>query len=155
MQQKNDGRTETKETFVEKLTAWLMPDAQDPELADEARRCMTLDGVYSGRSARTHRLVRLAYLRGVRRGAGCAWEAQQPVRLREGAGQTTGCRHLLGEVRAFAKRHGARGAILMLFDSDTFSSASYGSTHSDCRSMGRVLDAIADKITEGTIAPPW
>ncbi len=72
-----------KATYIERVTAWLMPDQRDPDLATEAREGMSLDGVYSGSSARIHRLVRLAYLRGVRRGAGAAWEGMQPIGLRD------------------------------------------------------------------------
>lgn len=72
----------TKAEYIERVTRWLMPDRDDPELAAAARERTTLDGVYGGTSQRIHGLVRLAYLRGVRRGAGCAWEAQRPVRLR-------------------------------------------------------------------------
>lgn len=78
----------SRDAYVDKVTRWLMPDRKDPELAAAARERSTLDGVYNGKSARIRRLVRLAYLRGVRRGAGCAWEAQQPVHLRGHDGPT-------------------------------------------------------------------
>lgn len=70
-----------KAAYVERLTRWLMPD-DDPELAAEARASMSLDGVYKGGSRRIMRMIRLAYLRGVRRGAAIAWNARQPVGLR-------------------------------------------------------------------------
>jgi hypothetical protein len=76
----------SKEEFVERATGWMVDGMakidQDPLLADEARERMTLDGVYSGKSERLLRMVRLAYLRGVRRGAYSVWEGQQPVVLR-------------------------------------------------------------------------
>lgn len=73
----------TKAEYIEKITRWLMPDRDDPELAAEARAGTSLDGVYEGSSPRIHRLVRLAYLRGVRRGARAAFEARQPIALRD------------------------------------------------------------------------
>ena len=72
----------TRAEYVERVTRWLMPDRKDPELAAEARATGGLSDVYRGKSARSHRIVHLAYLRGVRRGASCAWEAQQKVVLR-------------------------------------------------------------------------
>ena len=74
----NPKRTE----YIERLTKWLMPDRKDPELAAQARESTGLGGVYTGESARIMRLVHLAYLRGVRRGASCAWEAKQKIVLR-------------------------------------------------------------------------
>ena len=73
-----------KAEYVEKVIGWII-DASDrlyPGVAVTAREKSTLDGVYEGKSARLHRLVRLAYLRGCRRGATCAWEAQQPIVMR-------------------------------------------------------------------------
>lgn len=73
-----------KATFVERVTAWLMRDDKpDRALPVEARASFGLDGVYDGESAHIRRLVTLAYLRGIRRGAACAWEAQQPIVLRD------------------------------------------------------------------------
>ena len=72
--------------FVERATGWMVDGMAktycDPKLAEEARARMGLDGVYTGKSMRLHRMVRLAYLRGVRRGAYSVWEGQQPVVLR-------------------------------------------------------------------------
>jgi hypothetical protein len=79
----------SRNEYVERLTRWLMPDRDDPELAAQARERASLDGVYTGKSARIQRLIRLAYLRGVRRGAGCAWEAKQPFSLRDAADDAT------------------------------------------------------------------
>lgn len=42
-----------------------------------------LDGVYSGRSLKIHRLLRIAYYRGIRTGVGRVWEAHQPIGLRD------------------------------------------------------------------------
>lgn len=74
--------------YVEKVVGWAI-DATDerwPGIADEARARSGLDGVYEGKSAKMHQLARLAYLRGLRDGARYAWEARQPVVLRDGEG---------------------------------------------------------------------
>lgn len=78
-----DGFRPERHYFIERITGWLMPDRNDPDLAVQARESTSLDGVYAGKSRRIHQLVRLAYLRGVRRGAAAAWEAQQPIVLRD------------------------------------------------------------------------
>lgn len=70
-----------QDEYVEKVVGWAL-DADErywPGLAAEARADGGLSGVYRGRSARLHRMVRLAYLRGLRDGARYAWEARQPV----------------------------------------------------------------------------
>lgn len=72
-----------RDEFVERVTGWLMP--KDEKLAAEARASVSMDGVYTGRSSRILRIARLAYARGVRRGASCAWSAQQPVTTRGNA----------------------------------------------------------------------
>ncbi len=79
-----------KATYIERIVGWLMPDREDPALAEQARELTTLDGVYRGKSPRIRRLVRLAYLRGCRRGAGCAWSAAQPISLRDAALESIG-----------------------------------------------------------------
>jgi len=84
-----DSKTSTTEAtkplgkleYVERLTSWLMPS--DPEMSVRARAMMTLDGVYTGKSQRIRQLIRLAYARGCRRGAACAWHARQPVTTRD------------------------------------------------------------------------
>lgn len=63
--------------YIDRVTRHLVP-ADD----HEARASMTLDGIYGGGSEKIHRLIRLAYRRGVRRGASSAWHAQQPIGLR-------------------------------------------------------------------------
>lgn len=70
-----------RDEYVEKVVGWAL-DADErywPGLAAEARAAGGLSGVYEGKSARLHRMVRLAYLRGLRDGARYAWEARQPV----------------------------------------------------------------------------
>ena len=74
--------------YVEKITRWLVDWRGTPkEISEAARRSTGLDGVYRGKSPRIHRLVWLAYLRGVRRGASMAWEARQSVGPRRLAGE--------------------------------------------------------------------
>ena len=74
----------TQDEYVEKVVGWAI-DADEkswPGLAAEVRAGGGLSGVYTGKSVRLHRMVRLAYLRGLRDGARYAWEARQPVELR-------------------------------------------------------------------------
>ena len=70
-----------KNEYVEKVVGWAIDanSKHSPGLANEARARSGLDGVYEGKSGRLHRLVRLAYLRGLRDGARYAWESRQPV----------------------------------------------------------------------------
>lgn len=76
----------SSEEFVERVTGWMVDGMantyRDPKLAEEARERMSLEDVYRGKSSRLYRMVRLAYLRGVRRGAYSVWEGQQPIVLR-------------------------------------------------------------------------
>ena len=73
----------TRDEYVEKLTEWVVNNREyTDELIADVKGGKCLDGVYSGSSRATHRLVLLAYLRGVRRGASLAWDAQQKVVLR-------------------------------------------------------------------------
>ena len=67
-----------KDRFVRRVTDYAMP-RDDDRLAEvhNLRR-----PIYSGKSARIRRMIDIAYARGVRRGAGMAWEAQQPISLR-------------------------------------------------------------------------
>ncbi len=75
-----------RKDYVQIVTRWIIDaSVKDDGALDEAvRGHHTLDGVYRGKSARIHRLIRIAYLRGVQRGASCAWESQQPITLRNG-----------------------------------------------------------------------
>lgn len=75
-----------KAAYVERLSAWLVDADRIGELSAAARASTGLDGVYEGRSQRLRLLVRLAYLRGVRRGVAIAWDAKQPIGLRDGSG---------------------------------------------------------------------
>ena len=59
-----------RDEFVARATRHMVP-ADDAD----AQQAMTLDGVYDGESERIRRLVRIAYRRGVRRGAASAWSA--------------------------------------------------------------------------------
>ena len=71
----------TKREYVDRIVGWLMPK-RAPEMVELVGDITTLDGLYCGRSVRIRRLIRAAYLRGCRRGAGCAWSAAQPITLR-------------------------------------------------------------------------
>ena len=79
MQDTGDTKAMTKEQeeYVERVTRFLVPiDDKD------ARSRLTLDGIYDGQSLRISAMVRLAYRRGVRRGAAAAWGAQQKITTR-------------------------------------------------------------------------
>lgn len=78
-----------KAEFVEKHTAWLVDFHKDTELAADVRVNPTLDGIYDGKSQKIHRMIRLAYLRGVQRGAGIVWNAKQGISLRNDDGPRT------------------------------------------------------------------
>lgn len=73
-----------KAHYIERLTSWLMPKEADPD-REAVLEHTTLDGLYRGKSTKIRRLIRIAYLRGVRRGASIAWDARQPICLRNGS----------------------------------------------------------------------
>jgi len=77
----------TKVEFVERF-ARLVIDCPSHGLgvAEEARRPGRLDGIYNGKSEKIRRFMRIAYLRGVRRGCELVWEGHQPVGLRSSSG---------------------------------------------------------------------
>ncbi len=64
----------TRDDFVSKVADWII-NSESPEMQEKARQDRGLNGIYGGKSAKIHRLIRLAYLRGVIRGASAAWEA--------------------------------------------------------------------------------
>lgn len=70
-----------KADFIKRATDWLMPK-NDPELAEQAQESYYINGIYTGKSMRIHRMIRLAWARGVRKGASAVWDGQQPVTLR-------------------------------------------------------------------------
>lgn len=74
-----------KDEYIDKLTDWLVcaKHLHTDDLIADAKAGTSLSGVYAGGSARIWRLVRLAYLRGVRRGASITWDAKQPITLRK------------------------------------------------------------------------
>jgi hypothetical protein len=77
--------------FVERAVGWLIDSSpNDDEIRDAARARMTLDGLYSGKSRRIYRLIKIAYLRGARRGASAVWEGMQPIVPRESIGPCPG-----------------------------------------------------------------
>ena len=73
-----------KESYVARVTSWLMPK-NDPELKAQAEESYYINGIYTGKSMRIHRMIRLAWARGCRKGASAAWDGQQPVKLRVGS----------------------------------------------------------------------
>lgn len=103
-------RKQEKLDYIERITQWLMPDRRDPEMAAQARERMTLDGAYTGKSVKIRRYMQLAWLRGVRMGAKCSWDAKQKVYLR--GGQSTG-KHL-GQTSNLEQAREALEAILQL-----------------------------------------
>ena len=73
--------TMTRDEYINKVTDWAYSRESD-EMKARILEAKRLDGVYTGKSKRIRDLVRLAYMRGVRAGAGMAWEAQQKMELR-------------------------------------------------------------------------
>ncbi len=72
-----------KPEYIKRVVGWILDDTRHaPVLREKAWQGRCLSGVYDGKSAKIRDLVTLAYLRGVYRGASCAWEAKQPVVLR-------------------------------------------------------------------------
>jgi len=57
----------------------------------------------------------------------------------------------IAEAKALAKKYHKRGVIIITFEGDYVSAASYGWTALACREMGRVSDQIVTGIEEGTI----
>lgn len=78
-EERPDKRAE-KATYIDRVTRWLMPT--EPELLADVMRNISLSGLYTGRSRNIHRLILVAYCRGVRKGASSAWDARQPIVLR-------------------------------------------------------------------------
>ena len=73
-----------KDEFVALHTKWLMP--KDEELAEQAQESYYINGIYTGKSMRIHRMIQLAWARGCRKGASAVWEGKQPVTLRGSGG---------------------------------------------------------------------
>lgn len=73
-----------KAEYIKRVTDWLMPK-NDPELKAQAEESLYVNGIYTGKSMRIHRMIRLAWARGCRKGASAAWDGQQPVALRVGS----------------------------------------------------------------------
>ena len=70
----------TQEEFVKKIADWFLP--KDSELRDTILAHRTLKGLYTGKSTKIHRLIQIAYGRGVRNGVGLVWSANQKVTTR-------------------------------------------------------------------------
>jgi hypothetical protein len=58
------------------------------------------------------------------------------------------------EARKVCEEHEARQAIVIVFDGDRVSGASYGTTKAECRAVGQTLDAIVDGLMRGAIPAP-
>lgn len=71
---------EDKLSFIDRVVGWLMR-GENNAIQEMAKDSLHLDGVYKGKSMAIHRAVKVAYLRGARRGAGCAWESKQAVHV--------------------------------------------------------------------------
>lgn len=72
----------SREEFVDRATKWLFGRMCEEDVK-LVRERMGLDQLYNGKSKRIHRLIRIAYLRGARRGAAAVWEGMQPISIRE------------------------------------------------------------------------
>jgi hypothetical protein len=70
---------ESRDEYIERRAKWLIPASDTDSWSS-----MTLDGIYSGSSERIVRMIQIAYRRGVRRGLAAAWNAKQPIGLRNG-----------------------------------------------------------------------
>ncbi len=57
----------------------------------------------------------------------------------------------INTARKITEEHKARGTIILCFDDKRFLAASHGATKSECKSMGKLLDAIADQIESGEL----
>ena len=79
-----------KLAFVKRATDWLMPK-DDPELKAQAEESYYINGIYTGKSMRIHRMIRLAWARGCRKGASAVWDGQQQVSLRGSTDTKEGC----------------------------------------------------------------
>jgi len=52
------------------------------------------------------------------------------------------------------KRLGGRGCIVILFDDDAFAVAEYGRDKRECGRLKVLVDAIFDKLEDGTLPTP-
>jgi len=59
------------------------------------------------------------------------------------------------DARRIAEANGARQVVVVAFDADGhFAAASYGETTRECRAVGLLLDAIADRLNDGRLPNP-
>lgn len=63
-------------------------------------------------------------------------------------------RPTIGPARWLAREHGARQAIVILFDGDDYAAASYGETSRECAGVKRTLDGIGQQIERGLVPDP-
>lgn len=57
----------------------------------------------------------------------------------------------ISEAKRICERIGARGVIVLAFDEERFTGASYGETKHECRQVGRLMDRILREIEEERI----
>lgn len=75
-------RQVTRQEYVDYFSKWIMDGERDKSIVEQALSAPQLSGIYNGASMRIRRLIKIAYLRGVRYGIGIVWEAHQPIGLR-------------------------------------------------------------------------
>ena len=56
------------------------------------------------------------------------------------------------DCRALTLKFKARGVVVLLFDAETISGASYGMTKRECREMGDLLDRLVGLLETGSVA---
>ena len=72
-----------KKEFINRVSKWIRGSLSEDLLKETDSA--TLDGLYRGRSTKIHRLILIAYHRGIRRGVGMVWDAKQPITTRDEA----------------------------------------------------------------------
>jgi hypothetical protein len=75
--------SEERDAYINRRIEWMlrgMPQEDRDFIMHPQQGC--LSGVYNGTSKKIRHLIELAYFRGVRKGLGTAWEADQPIVLR-------------------------------------------------------------------------
>lgn len=61
----------------------------------------------------------------------------------------------ISRVRELTEAAGGRGTIVLSFDgAGAYSGTSYGETRAECAELGKLLDAIADRLNAGTLPRP-
>ena len=52
----------------------------------------------------------------------------------------------VGHARWLTQQYGARGVVVLVFEHERVSGASYGETKAECKKLGNVLDSILDEF---------